>query len=283
MKSLEFNFKIKYSSKTFLNSLHINNFNNFQHRYSNKYYSTFKSANTVNYNKTKYYKLKLLYKLNLHKFSTNNNDLKNKQNVFTDNVHNNKDYLHISQFDKDMKYTLLESNFYNKSIIDKFKFFVFYPISGLFGYKLFYKIYSLKIFGTLFYGCLFIFMNRLIANLNSKSSNFITKINLFSDGRRCEIITANKKSKFIVDISCIRKIQDNEKKAFEHILGKNLMNFIPIVINNSVYLLSKKSVIANNAVFKNTIESKYIEIRHGYNNNDDSDNLYIDKNNTIDL
>lgn len=168
------------------------------------------------------------------------------------------------------EYQIVTTKRFTKSTYSITLYGILYPLIIYSGVKVVYKVLALKIFSTCFYVFIFLGLNMIKSNLVQRSAHFVTELNLLDDGKRLKIVTMSKS--FIVDISNIRLLKDEEKLAYEAYYAERLKNFIPFIINNSMYLLHSKAEVLNKEALKSVSMGSYIQI----SSNDGNDDKTID-------
>lgn len=196
-------------------------------------------------------------------FFTTNNE-KNEKSSSLSNSHQSIILLSKNLFING-EYQIVTTKRFSKSAYSLTLYGILYPLIVYSGVKVVYKLLALKIFGTCFYVLIFLGLNMMKSNLVQRSAHFVTELNLLDDGKRLKIVTMSKS--FIVDISNIRLLKDEEKLAYEAYYAERLKNFIPFIINNSMYLLHSKAEVLNKEVLKNVSMGNYIQI----SSNDEND------------
>lgn len=186
--------------------------------------------------------------------------------------------VHLSKF-KEEKLRILEQPSTSFNSFKFIKFCMLYPTLGFLLYKLGCKIVAFKIFGIIFYGFASFGFFIIASKIIHKGGMIIRTIDLLKDGKRCLISTANGSSQ-IIDISGIRKFNQAEKYVYEQQLMKSLKSYVPIIINNMLYLTYIKSTIKETEIMAEISEGRYIEVTDKL---EDGSQDSIDITNTIDI
>jgi hypothetical protein len=145
-----------------------------------------------------------------------------------------------------------------------------YPGFFISGYKLITTVLKFKILGSIIWGVIFAYICRFIKGFNQNRYYMITKINLLEDGKSIQIHTfANK---FTIDISSLRKVTHEEALYYTQLIGGT--DYIPIVIKDDIYIVSKNCKIYDRALFNAITSGNYVKI---------TEEKKVDKEDTIDI
>jgi hypothetical protein len=156
---------------------------------------------------------------------------------------------------KENKYLLIQSNF-NSTMNNIVQYCGLLPATVISAYKLIKSIMGYRIFSSLIWGGIFLLSTRLIVGFTQNKYFMIEKMNLKEDGKSIEIITMA--DKFIADISDIRKITPDEALDIAVLLGGN--DFVPIVIKDEVFIVSRNASVFNQALFVAISNGNYIKL-----------------------
>jgi hypothetical protein len=128
-----------------------------------------------------------------------------------------------------------------------------------FSYMTLKSLYNFRPFRTIFYGAFTAILAKLNIGMKNNKNYIIREISLLKDGRSVEILTPT--GKRIVDISKIRRMNTNENTYFGTMFGDVSSEYVPVIVDNSFYLLPKYSLIPHKDIFAAITLGKYIKLR----------------------
>ena len=225
---------------------------------------------------------------NTNKDHTNlfNKEKKSVKNIIADK----KDKMFYNNFSKNLSYStngnknnlvsLNKSDFENGKFkvvsarsYNKFEPVLYWSIQIL-NYFLIYKTISRFVTLKFIRGCFYLFLTALVSRFNmsytTKRKMFIKSITLYDCGKRVKVETLQEN--LLLDISSFREFDTDEKRhVSQFFLGKNF-NFMPMIINNEIYVLTQKCIMQNKEVFMSIKNGNYIDIIDDKNDSDDDFN-----------
>jgi hypothetical protein len=155
------------------------------------------------------------------------------------------------------RYTVFETDKYEKKITKIFNkvISIFTPPTFYFFIK---NLYLIKPLSIIFWGISFYCaVNTFIASIQN-STHFIYELNLMKDGKHIELKKHFETS--IEDISKVRRLTNEENLYFNDYFHAQELNFLPIVIDNKIYLINKKIIVNDKEIFSAISNGKYIEL-----------------------
>ncbi len=138
-----------------------------------------------------------------------------------------------------------------------------YAIIGFFAYKVAVAIYSFAYFRSFFWTIALFYALRFRLGILSNQEHIIREIHVFNDGKTCEITTITRS--FTVDINKIRKISIEEALLMANKLESLKVNFIPIVVETSLYLIPIRSRIHRKDFLGSVCDGKYLKFEEVIN------------------
>lgn len=148
--------------------------------------------------------------------------------------------------------------------ISKIVSFIVNPLILFFGYKLAMGIYALGLIRSLFWTTLLFYFLRIRVGIKNNKEYIIKEINVYEDGKTCEIVTLKKS--FDIDINKIRKINFEEAMFMKKSLDSLKVNYIPIVLDTKLYLIPLLSNIPRKDILGSICDGKYIKFQEIINN-----------------
>jgi hypothetical protein len=192
-----------------------------------------------------------------------------KKNVWSSNGKKGSNLVSLNKSEfKNGKYEVVSAKSYNK-----FELGLYYSVQFL-NYYLIYKVItrflSLKFIRGFFYLILTAGVSRFNWSYTKNRKIVIKSITLFSCGRRVKVSTLQED--LFLDISSFREFDEQEKKHVSKFFLGEKVAFLPLNINNEIYVLTQKCIMQNKEVFFALKNGNYIDIIDDENdNNEDED------------
>jgi hypothetical protein len=124
------------------------------------------------------------------------------------------------------------------------------------GYKLVSNIIRFKIIGSIIWTGLFLFLFKSFKDVMNNRYFFIKNVYLLEDLKTLEIVTMF--DTFKINIMNVRRITEDELQYYAGLVGDS--KFIPLVLFNQTFALSRNANIINPDLFKAVTNGKYIKI-----------------------
>ena len=154
---------------------------------------------------------------------------------------------------KNGKYLILETTHKLPSNLMEYGLFTTSVIST---YKLISNIIRFKIIGSLIWGAILAMSYKGFNYSVTNRFYFIKEIYLLEDCQTLEVVTLL--DKFNVNVANVRKITEDELQYYVNLVGDS--EFIPLIINNQTFAISRKSLVSNNDIFKAITHGYYIKV-----------------------
>lgn len=183
------------------------------------------------------------------------------QTLEMEKIEKEVEYLKINEpiIFENNKFTILDSDPNKIDTLTRNLLTIMYAIIGLTSYKLAFAIYNFKSFGTFFWTTILYYSIRIRLGIIANQEHIIKEINVFKDGKTCEIITLRKT--FTADINKIRKINMEEALFMSNKLESIKKSYIPIVIETSVYLVPIRSRIHRKDFLTSVCDGIYLDFK----------------------
>lgn len=134
-----------------------------------------------------------------------------------------------------------------------------YTANCLLIFKLIKHLATLKLLGVIYYAIVSAITIGITKQLSKKGKMFIKWIDLLEDGKRCEISTMDQTLQTI-NVSDFRKLNNDEKSAYEKQFFSSMELYAPIMINNELYVIYKSNIIYQKEILEKIFEGVSIEI-----------------------
>jgi hypothetical protein len=141
-------------------------------------------------------------------------------------------------------------------------------LSVICGYKLISNIFKFKIIGSVVWTGLFFFAFKTFREMMNNRYFFIKNVYLLEDLKTLEVETMF--DTFRINIQNVRRITEDEMQYYVGLVGDS--KFVPLVLFNQTFAMSRNAIILNNDIFNAVTNGKYIKASEDKKVNDN----YID-------
>jgi hypothetical protein len=147
------------------------------------------------------------------------------------------------------KYLLSNSITTEVNTFKSFHKFIILPINIFIGYKLVKSLILLRPIKSIFWTILFLAACKVNFGVRNNLHHFIDKVYLLEDGQRSEITFHITNKSLVTENIKIRKANQKELMFIMNLAPQIFDKFVPIIIDNKIYFLSKENEISNKPVF----------------------------------
>jgi hypothetical protein len=159
------------------------------------------------------------------------------------------------------KYLLSSSVTTEVNTFRSFHLYVITPINVFFGYKLVKSLIMLRPVRSIFWGILFLGTCKVNYGIKNNLHHFIDKVYLLEDGHRSEITFHISSESLVTENIKIRKANQKEVMFIMTLAPHIFDKFVPIIIENKIYFISKENDISNKPVFSAVMNGNTISMR----------------------
>lgn len=165
---------------------------------------------------------------------------------------------------------LVMANNYDSRASFALKNFIMYPIILLSTYKFLIAISGLRIFSTIFWGACGAICTKIVRGLEVNRRYIVLQIDLMDDGKN--VVVKTEKNTKTYNIKDIRRLNNDEIIMISSRVPEFHLKYLPIIINDEVFLIDKTSNFSDTHLFKEICNGKFIKFKET-----------INKDNSIDL
>lgn len=266
--------KANYKTLVFKNSLYQKKNTNLLNKNPLKFFNSKeinKNKNLLNSNSISYHNLSQKNLLSIQKKGAFNKSKGIYENL-KDTIKNKKeDWVELEEplYFKDQKYLIIEVEpSYRNSIVYMEKYLLF-PGKIIFGSLSVYFLYCKRYFSFIFSFFTYLLFTRMNRGIKVNNKKMIDKIYLMENGTEVMVNTFD--DTFITDIKNIRKLEVEEGLYLTTNLNTIHKNYVPISINQKLYIIPKRSITLNKEILNAISQGKYIKFDESVNSEESID------------
>lgn len=159
------------------------------------------------------------------------------------------------------KFLLSKSNLQDLKGFKKLQVFVLTPINLYLGYKLLTSVIFFRPLRAVLWGVAFLGFTRLNYGFHINLLHFVDTIYLLEGGTKTEFVLVSGNNRIITENINIRKPNQKEIMFIMTLSPSIFEKFVPLLINNNVYFLSKDIEITNKPLFAAVMNGNYIRTK----------------------